>query len=60
MTSIEMLSDQQISVDNFAAKMRSRFAEVFGYDDSVTVEPAKLWSLVASQPTSPEELHRNA
>ena len=59
MTSIEMLSDKQISVDNFAAKMRSRFAEVFGYDDSLTVEPATLWNLVAAKPTVLEEQHRN-
>jgi len=60
MTSIEMLSDRQICVEYFAAKMRSRFAEVFGYDDSVIVEPPKLWSLITSQPTSLEEQHRNA
>ena len=35
MTSIEVLSDKEIGVDEFAATMRSRFAEVFGYRESV-------------------------
>jgi lipoyl(octanoyl) transferase len=57
MTSIEMLSDKGNRVDQFAAKMRPRFAEVFGFAESVTVDPATLWQLVASH--APLEEHRN-
>jgi lipoyl(octanoyl) transferase len=60
MTSIEMLSDKKIGVDEFAATMRSRFAEVFRYQESSTVEPSTLWKLVASNPTPLEEQPRNA
>ena len=60
MTSIEVLSHQKIGVDEFAATMRSRFAEVFGYQDSVTVEPSALWKLVAFNSTTLEEQDRNA
>ena len=49
MTSIEVLSPKEISVDEFAATTPSRFVEVFGYDESVIVEPARLWQLVASK-----------
>jgi hypothetical protein len=60
MTSIEVLSDKKIGVDEFAATMRSRFSEVFGYQDSVTVEPSALWKLVAFNSTTLEEQDRNA
>jgi lipoyl(octanoyl) transferase len=60
MTSVEVLSEKEISVDEFAATIRSRFAEVFAYEDSVTVHPATLWKLVASHSIAPEEQHRNA
>jgi lipoyl(octanoyl) transferase len=59
MTSIEALTAKEIGVDEFATMMRARFAEVFGYQESVTVEPARLWQLVASNPATLEE-HRNA
>ncbi len=60
MTSIEVLSNTQIGVDKFATMMRSRFAEVFGYREASTVNPATLWKLVALNATTPEEQHRNA
>jgi lipoyl(octanoyl) transferase len=60
MTSIEVLSEKEIGVDDFAATLRSRFAEVFGYQESSTVDAAALWKLVASNPTAVEEQHRNA
>ena len=59
MTSIEALSEKEIGVDEFATMMRSRFAEVFGYEESVTVDPATLWQLIASD-FAAEEQHRNA
>jgi lipoyl(octanoyl) transferase len=48
MTSIEALREKEISVDYFSATMRSRFAEVFGHERSVTVDPATLWQLIES------------
>ena len=39
MTSIEVLSDNEIGVDEFATTMRSRFAEVFGYEESADCRP---------------------
>lgn len=60
MTSIEVLCHREIGVDEFATTMRSRFAEVFGFDESVTVDTSKLWKLVASNATAVEEHHRNA
>jgi lipoyl(octanoyl) transferase len=60
MTSIEVLSEKEIGIDEFAASMRSRFAEVFGYQGSVTVDPSTLWKLVPSNATVLEEQHRNA
>jgi lipoyl(octanoyl) transferase len=59
MTSVGLLREKGISVDEFAILMRSRFAEIFGYPESVTVEPATMWNLVASN-SAPEEQHRNA
>jgi len=60
MTSIEVLSDKEIGVDEFATTIRSRFMEVFGYEESVTVDSARLWQLVASNATALQEQHRNA
>jgi len=60
MTSIDTLSDKDISVEEFATTMRSRFAEVFGYEEAVTVDPATLWNLVSSNAPALEEQHRNA
>jgi lipoyl(octanoyl) transferase len=60
MTSIEALHKKQISVDELAATVRSRFAEVFGYGKSVTVAPATLWQLVESHSMAVEDQHRNA
>lgn len=57
MTSIEMLRAEKTNVDKFASTMRSRFAEVFGYEESVTVDPAMLWQLIESDAI---EEHRNA
>jgi lipoyl(octanoyl) transferase len=59
MTSIETLSDKRIGVDDFAPAVRSRFAEAFGYEDSVTVDPATLWKLPGSNSTTLEEQHRD-
>lgn len=60
MTSIDMLTNREIGVDEFATTMRSRLAEVLGYRESVTVDPATLWKLVASDSTELEEQPRNA
>jgi len=60
MTSIEVLSNKEIGVDEFATMMRSRFVEVFGYEESVTVDPAGLWHLVTSDAKALKEQHRNA
>jgi lipoyl(octanoyl) transferase len=48
MTSINALDEKEISVDEFAMMMRPRFAEVFGFEKSVTVDPATMWQLVES------------
>jgi lipoyl(octanoyl) transferase len=56
MTSIEALR-ARITVDEFAAAMRSRFAKVFGYAENVTAEPATLWQLIESNAA---EEHRDA
>ena len=55
MTSIEALNERKTSVDNFAPTMRSRFTEVFEYQESVTVNPATLWQLVASNSALKEQ-----
>jgi hypothetical protein len=60
MTSIQLLSDRKVSVEEFAIIMRSRFAEVFGYDELVTVDASELWKLVASNPSELAEAQRNA
>jgi lipoyl(octanoyl) transferase len=59
MTSIKMLSEKGISVDEFAPAMQTRFAEVFGYRESVTSDASTLWKLVASNPTELAERHHN-
>jgi lipoate-protein ligase B len=59
MTSIEALSEKEISVDDFAARMRVRFVEVFGYDQSQAIDAASLWQLIASD-SSAQEAHRHA
>jgi lipoyl(octanoyl) transferase len=57
MTSMQVLSEKGISVNEFATTMRSRFAEVFGYAQTVTVDSATLWQLVESHAA---EEHRDA
>jgi lipoyl(octanoyl) transferase len=57
MTSIGALTTKEIGVEEFLATMRLRFADVFGYEESLIVDPAALWQLIAS--TSVEE-HRDA
>jgi lipoyl(octanoyl) transferase len=57
MTSIEELSEAAVSVDEFVVMMRSRFAEVFRYADSATVDPAPLWQLIASEFVAEEQPH---
>src|SRR5579871_5550162 len=57
MTSMQALGGNNVSVDEFAATMRSRFAEVFAYAQTVTIDPATLWQLIESRPV---EEHRDA
>jgi lipoyl(octanoyl) transferase len=57
MTSIQTLAGKSISVDEFATTMRSRFVEVFGYHDSMAVDPARLWQLIASEFAADEQHH---
>ena len=57
MTSIEALGEKEIGIDEFAMMMRSRFAEVFGFERLVTVDPATMWQLVESNAV---EEHRDA
>ena len=57
MTSMQALGGNNVSVDEFAATMRSRFAEVFAYAQTVTIDPATLWQLIESRAV---EEHRDA
>jgi lipoyl(octanoyl) transferase len=59
-TSIAALGHNQITVDNFATMISSRFSEVFGYQKSIDADPVSLWKLVASDPSPHEEHHRDA
>jgi len=56
MTSIEVLTHREVSIEEFAARATSRFAEVFGYARMVIADSATLWRLIE---THPEE-HRDA
>jgi lipoyl(octanoyl) transferase len=60
MTSIESISPKQTSVDEFSIRMRARFSEVFGFEESVTTAASQLWQLIASHPTQSEEPHHDA
>jgi len=60
MTSIESISPKQTSVDEFSIRMRARFSEVFGFEESVTTAASQLWQLIASHPTESEERHHDA
>ncbi len=60
MTSIEASGARGIGVDEFAMIARSRFAEVFGFEESATIDPSTLWPLTASKPTGLDEQPRNA
>jgi|HubBroStandDraft_6_1064221.scaffolds.fasta_scaffold396415_1 lipoyl(octanoyl) transferase len=60
MTSIESISPKQTSVDEFSIRMRERFSEVFGFEESVTTAASQLWQLIASHPTESEEPHHDA
>jgi lipoyl(octanoyl) transferase len=60
MTSIESISPKQTSVDEFSIRMRARFSEVFGFEESVTTAASQLWQLIASHPTKSEERHHDA
>src|SRR5271168_1822587 len=60
MTSIESISPKQTSVDEFSIRMRARFSEVFGFEESVTTAASQLWQLIASHPTETEEPHHDA
>jgi lipoyl(octanoyl) transferase len=60
MTSIESISPKQTSVDEFSIRMRARFSEVFGFEESVTTAASQLWQLIASHPTESEEPHHDA
>jgi lipoate-protein ligase B len=57
MTSMKALGANDLSVDEFAATMRSRFAEVFGYSRTLSADPATLWQLIDS---GAAEEHRDA
>src|SRR5580698_5833337 len=57
MTSMAALGANQISVEECAATIRSRFAEVFAYAQTATVDPATLWQLIQPRPA---EEHRDA
>jgi len=57
MTSIEALGEREIGVGEFATAIRSRFTEVFGYAENLTVDPATLWQLVE---WNAAEEHRDA
>jgi lipoyl(octanoyl) transferase len=60
MTSTESISPKQTSVDEFSIRMRARFSEVFGFEESVTTAASQLWQLIASHPTESEEPHHDA
>jgi lipoyl(octanoyl) transferase len=60
MTSIEAHGEREIGVDEFTVTMQSRFAEVFGFEKSVNIDPSTLWQLVAPKTTELEEQPRNA
>ena len=55
-TSIEALVEHAITINEFAATARSRFAEVFGYAQTAIADPAMLWQLTE---THEEEAHRD-
>ena len=57
MTSIEALADREIGVEEFATMATLRFAEVFGYAQTASADPAALWQLIE---THPAEEHRDA
>ncbi|HXN86356.1 MAG TPA: lipoyl(octanoyl) transferase LipB [Candidatus Binataceae bacterium] len=58
-TSIAALGKDEVTVDNFATMISSRFSEVFGYEGSIDADPVSLWNLVASNPATVEAQHRN-
>ena len=58
-TSIAMLGKNDVTIDNFAATISSRFSEVFGYQESIDTDPVSLWNLVASNSAALEEEHRD-
>ncbi len=55
MTSIAEFGHPELTVEGFAIPMRSRFAEVLGYQASVTTGASTLWELAASDSTAIEE-----
>ena len=57
MTSLKVLRGKEISVEEFAATMRARLAEVFGYRGSTAVDASTLWRLIEPLPV---EEHRHA
>ena len=57
MTSIELLADGEVSVEEFAVTATSRFIDVFGYAQTAIADPAALWQLIE---THPAEEHRDA
>jgi lipoate-protein ligase B len=60
MTSIKVLSEKDLSVGEFATAMRARFAEIFGYRETLTIDASTLWKLVESNTAALEEHHHNA
>ena len=59
MTSIAALTESEARVDDFADHLRTHFCEVFGYAESVALDPTSLWNLAASA-TAAEEANRHA
>jgi lipoyl(octanoyl) transferase len=54
MTSVASLGRRDVNVNEFATAMRTRFTEVFGYEETVDADAARLWSLVTAESATRE------
>jgi lipoate-protein ligase B len=54
MTSVGALGKSDVSVDEFAMAMRTRFAEVFEYDETVDADATRLWNLAGNESATRE------